>query len=67
MRGVKVALVRLGFIQHGLLHFGFVSLTMGQLQWVCGVESDSLKMTQKRGSADPACFFPASRAVTSFL
>lgn len=31
------------------------------------MKPDSFKMTQKRGSADPACFFPAVRAVTSFL
>lgn len=49
-----------------LLWFCF-SYSGFKLQWVCGVKSDSFKMTQKRGSADPACFFPAVRAVTSFL
>lgn len=67
MRGVKSSSGQVGL--HPSVCFTLVSSSYSglKLQWVCGVKSDSLKMTQKRGSADPVCFFPVSRAATSFL
>lgn len=69
MRGVKSSSGQVGL--HPSVCFALASFcyngTGFKLQWVCGVKSDSLKMTQKRGSADPVCFFPAFRAATAFL
>lgn len=59
---------RLHPTESALLWFCFSYKGTGfKLQWVCGVKSGSFEMTQKRGSADPACFLLAPRAVTSFL